>query len=345
MSTANHTPLAYGGPLTSAAMEAPLGQLDAAIVALLNAIGGTVLPFGVLTGSAGAGQKVLPMANGTAPFVSFVGASVFIGDISGTYEVGTIASIQTNVSLTLSVNLTNTYAAGKMVSCSPSEVVNARGGYGTLGLRLAAVAAIGGSGVAFPGSPSAGDLFRRTDRGGSQYVYTGAAWTQTNVPNVTAFWGTPSTEDRCYRTDRNIEYFYDGTRWLSSFLYLLPFGPTDIAFNAGVTAVCARLTIPTIAGTYDVWIEAIDVNVLPMATNDGTHYWTVTARKTVNATSANLGATFTTAADTAGAWTRHSIAVGALLGPTEQDINVNAGPTNTPGTLYFSGLVRCRLVG
>lgn len=37
----------------------------------------------------------------------------------------------------------------------------------------------------------------------------------------TSFPGSPSTNDRFYRTDRQIEYYYDGTRWLSTQLHTI----------------------------------------------------------------------------------------------------------------------------
>lgn len=138
MSTNKHTPLAFGAALTATNMNAPLGELDAAIVATDNALAQTALPITTTDASAASGQAVVPVAS-TDGFV--VGQSVWIGDIDGIFEVRTIASIQAGVSLTMTANLTNTYAAGKVVSGSPQELVQARGASATLDARLDAMQA------------------------------------------------------------------------------------------------------------------------------------------------------------------------------------------------------------
>lgn len=133
MSTNKHTPLAFGAALTAAIMNSPLGQLDAGIVAIENALAQTALPVTTTNASAASGQTVVPVT-ATTGFV--VGQSVWIGDVAGTFEVRVIATIQAGVSLTMTANLTNTYASGKLVSASPSEVVAARGASATLAARL-----------------------------------------------------------------------------------------------------------------------------------------------------------------------------------------------------------------
>jgi hypothetical protein len=127
MTTANHTPYPTGGPLTAAAMEAPLGQLDAAIANVIATGSGAST---TLTAQANAGQKNLVVASG-ASFVN--GMSVWIGDSGGTHETGVVATGGGTGTLVLVANLANTYAIGKPVSASPIELVDARGGQATLG--------------------------------------------------------------------------------------------------------------------------------------------------------------------------------------------------------------------
>lgn len=151
MTTVKHTPIATGAQLLAAVLNAPLSQLDAAILAVEAAIAGASLPVTTTDATANSGQPVVPVAS-TDGFV--VGQSVWIGDLGGTFETRTILSIQAGVSLTMSANLTNTYAAGKVVSASPSELVEARAAFATVHARLqnieadvdaveAAVAALG----------------------------------------------------------------------------------------------------------------------------------------------------------------------------------------------------------
>jgi lysophospholipase L1-like esterase len=150
VSNAHHTPLAFGGPLTSAAMESPLGQLDAAIVAvgplwlaeaaarlaqdnlILSSVGSGGWAS-TLDATASSGQKVVPVVSTTG---AVAGMPVYIGLTSGTHEVGVIDTISAGVSVTLVANLASTYAAPMPISATPAEVADARGGYATLGERL-----------------------------------------------------------------------------------------------------------------------------------------------------------------------------------------------------------------
>lgn len=144
MSTINHTPLAFGGPLTAAAMEAPLGQLDAAIAAI------------VLAGSSVATTLASIASSGTTgPFTVASTAGLFPGDLiyfgsGATFEPRIVNTVPSGTTFTTTAALTNTYAAGKPVSKSPVELVDARGASLTLAARLTAIdaAIAGGSSAA-----------------------------------------------------------------------------------------------------------------------------------------------------------------------------------------------------
>lgn len=129
MSTNNHTPYPFGGPLTSAAMEAPLGQLDAAIASVIATGSGTST---TLTAQALAGQASLTVAS-SAGFA--VGDPIYVGT-GATFESRIVATVPNATTITVTVNLTNTYAIGQPVSKSPVEIVDARGGFTSLGGRI-----------------------------------------------------------------------------------------------------------------------------------------------------------------------------------------------------------------
>ncbi|MEW6223202.1 MAG: right-handed parallel beta-helix repeat-containing protein [Chloroflexota bacterium] len=129
MTTNHHTALAFGGPLTAAAMEAPLGQLDAAIAAVIATGSGAST---TLTAQAAAGQASLVVAS-SAGFL--VGDPIYIGT-GTTFESRIVGAIPDGTHITVTVNLTNTYAIGKPVSKSPVEIVDARAGFTTLGGRV-----------------------------------------------------------------------------------------------------------------------------------------------------------------------------------------------------------------
>lgn len=340
MSTNKHTALPFGGPLTSAAMESPLGQLDAAIVAVEDALAQTALPITTTDATAAAGQKVVPVA-ATDGFL--VGQSVWIGDVAGTFEIGVIASIQAGVSLTMVVNLTSTYAAGKIVSGSPAELVAARLTYASLAARLRATS--GTIATSFPGSPATNDLCRRTDRGGALYIWTGTAWTQLDVPTVNAFWGTPSTDDRAYRVDLGMRFFYNGTRWLSEQLFSNSFGTLN---SVSVVTDMERLaTMAHISGISDLYIESIAAMDKPDAvTQSGSLYWTATYYKfDVSDAKTSIGS-FNTQTDGLASFSQHRISVGAVLGGTStyRGFLGAAVPTGAAGMLNLQSTIYYRYV-
>lgn len=140
MSSLNHTPLPFGGPLTSAAMEAPLGQLDAAIAAVVAA-GSAVATTLAATATAGTtGPFTVASTSGLNP-----GDLIYFGS-GALFEPRIVNTVPSSTTFTTTAALTNTYTAGKSVSKSPVELVDARGGNVTLGARLTAIdAAIAGS--------------------------------------------------------------------------------------------------------------------------------------------------------------------------------------------------------
>jgi hypothetical protein len=133
MSTNHHTPHAFGFGLTSAELERPHGELDAAVDLVITTGSGAST---TLTAQANSGQKNLTVASG-AGFAN--GDAFWIGDSGGTFESGSIASGGGTGTLVAVANLLNTYAIGKPVSKSPIELVDARAGAATLGARLNAL--------------------------------------------------------------------------------------------------------------------------------------------------------------------------------------------------------------
>ena len=129
MSTTHHDPHAFGADLSSAELNRPLGELDAALEETITTGSGATT---TLTAQANSGQPNLVVASvaGLA-----VGDIVYIGRAGDAYESGEIDSIVT-LTVTLTANLANTYASGKPVSKSPIELVDARGGESSLGSRL-----------------------------------------------------------------------------------------------------------------------------------------------------------------------------------------------------------------
>lgn len=148
----------------------------------------------------------------------------------------------------------------------------------------------------------------------------------------TSFPGSKATNDRYWRTDLGQEFFWDGTRWLSSVLHALDIGGynnTDVQplAAAGGAKNLHRQVVPS--DVMDMWIVDARMTTRVAATNDGTHFWTVNIRRS-DGTSIYAP---TTAADTAAVITRHAASVGALMGTAITYVDTLATPTSTPGNL------------
>jgi hypothetical protein len=157
----------------------------------------------------------------------------------------------------------------------------------------------------------------------------------------TAFPSSPQTSDRYFRSDLNLWCVYDGTRWIT-------------VQNAPVVLVPNRTTISanTIWDTrvrtdYALYVEAYAISTSTAATNDGTHFWTITCQGVNNALSAATN-TFTpnTSADTAATETDHSgnVAAGNVAPANNAYLRVNATKTSTPGNLTLAVTAYCRLI-
>ena len=92
---------------------------------------GTTCVWHYLSGASANGQKVVPIANNTHNYQ--VGDTVILIDISNpsTYETDTIASISEGVSITMTNNNTNAYAAGDVVGIYQTEQIDTSAAHGT----------------------------------------------------------------------------------------------------------------------------------------------------------------------------------------------------------------------
>lgn len=177
------------------------------------------------------------------------------------------------------------------------------------------------------------------------YSYpTGVRWTAaTSMP------GSPATGQRVTRTDLKLDFFYDGTRWLSTTYY------RETLPNAVVGTQASSFSASFSMGrwapwhtTYDLWLEDFYTSTLVNTTNTGAAYWSLALKKYQSdySTSSTI-ATYATSGDTAGVGKTAKTAIGALLTPaTYVIIQVEGSKTGSPGTLALPGLaLGYRLVG
>lgn len=126
-------------------------------------------------------------------------------------------------------------------------------------------------------------------------------------PRGAAFPSAPGTNDRFYRTDRNLEYYYDGTRWLTTKLLGVEGPPVQISATSTY-----YMNLP-FRGVYNLYIERLEASVLLSA---GSADWTValTWRSQTHVDTVLSTLTFgTTPGDSANNWYNRSNAVGSVL--------------------------------
>jgi hypothetical protein len=164
----------------------------------------------------------------------------------------------------------------------------------------------------------------------------------------TSFPASPYTNQMFFRTDRGLEYYYDGTRWLSQRLQHILNYAVGITFPATVTATTVlRGGRPD--STYDMYLETAVIRALTNTTLDVTNNWTITLNRqdSVNAlTSLGTVNTFQTGR-VAGSPYLNTITVNAALTLTQAyNFSVDLTKNAAPGTLGFDSMVlNYRLIG
>jgi hypothetical protein len=181
-------------------------------------------------------------------------------------------------------------------------------------------------------------LLMRLDSGGS--AYTGPRWGY-----GTAFPSGPASGDQFTRTDLNIDFFYDGTRWLSKTLYREEFaaGPSQVSpLSNGQTA---GRWAPWHTN-FSIWLDTLYSTTYVVTTNNGSNYHTVNLLKYTAANVSTTIVSFTTAADTVANWTTRATAIGAVFDPTaHKEMQIANATTGTPGNLYVAAHIAYRLIG
>jgi hypothetical protein len=190
----------------------------------------------------------------------------------------------------------------------------------------------------------------RLDSGTS--AYTGSRW-----GSGIAFPSGPITGDRFRRTDRNMDYVYDGTQWLSADVFILPMGAwansATYTITISATTAAVHRGIVSVAGDLatDIWLEAVEsVNFIAGGTAlSASHKWVATIFKIDAADSGTSIATLTIDSGAANNWHRRTVAIDALLGTvaTYSSVRIAWTKTGTPGTLdvQIPPVITYRLVG
>lgn len=158
------------------------------------------------------------------------------------------------------------------------------------------------------------------------------------------FPGSPSDGDVFYRTDKRIMYVYYSSvsKWLSMDVKYISHGPGGSNPGSGVSPGDYSF-LPI---TEDLYIESWECSTFVSATNDASHYWTVDLKKTASPNTSTSITSFTTASDGVSTWKAHTATVGALVSAASYvQFDVVGTKTSTPGALYLGGMLAVRTVG
>lgn len=157
---------------------------------------------------------------------------------------------------------------------------------------------------------------------------------------------TGATNDRVFRTDLGLMFYYDGTRWLSvnMFKQTVAQSLTGISATSGTQGYLATSTI---GSGLDMWLVSMEATFQVATTNTGSAFWTVEFEKVVAAGTATSLGTIVTSADSPDTWVSRSTSIGAALGgvSTYKLIRAKATKTSTPGNLFYALALNYRLIG
>lgn len=155
------------------------------------------------------------------------------------------------------------------------------------------------------------------------------------------FPATPILNERVFRTDRGIEYYWDGERWLSTHLYALDLNNSDALNPVSATTLGAWHAANPFANLYDLYLEeAVFTSYLTSAAT-----WTlsiVTGNGIVSAAVASRS--------TAGDNATETIAARVTINDTIDSsayVAFEASVTKSSGSanLYFDCALTFRLIG
>ncbi len=155
----------------------------------------------------------------------------------------------------------------------------------------------------------------------------------------TGFPGSPSANDKFYRTDRNILYFYDGTRWLSTQVHTLHMSPHTAFPSLTGTVTSLMRSVNVWTGLYDIWAE----DAAFMWNYSASGGWTLNLSKFDGTTQTNIATHTPTFVDTQ--WYSIRVAIGAVVASSIDMFVGGATENSGSATLTFGMSMTYRLIG
>lgn len=176
---------------------------------------------------------------------------------------------------------------------------------------------------------------------GSSLLYAAdapAARTALGIGRGTSFPGSPAAGDIFIRSDRNIEYYYDGTRWLSTQFSTMSFS------NAAAAAsnLSSWAALPYF-GTYSLWLEALDTTMFRSTALPDE--WDIVLSWLASNGVATTLATVDGSAHVQNLFNALSTSLGVVLDANARALRVTYTEIDDGGALTAAASVRYRLIG
>lgn len=159
----------------------------------------------------------------------------------------------------------------------------------------------------------------------------------------TAFPASPTTGDRFFRTDRGIEYYWDGTRWLSTTSFR-----ADVAIQDQLLPLTISTTIRASnpeASLYDMYVERVVVGYYPSAGTTASNYFTMQLAYVDVSTSTNVGSAISTQNATLSQWAHGAVSANVVVPSTADVFQLTCTETGTSTTWVVGAVIHYRLVG
>ncbi|MES2782591.1 MAG: hypothetical protein V4657_07335 [Pseudomonadota bacterium] len=147
------------------------------------------------------------------------------------------------------------------------------------------------------------------------------------ISNGAAFPVGPATNDLFYRSDRDIIYFYDGTRWLSATEYSVAIANQRLLPPYVAAFVDLEIVNPGF-GEYDIYVTRFQLTANVSTTTAG-NYYVCQMRTALGAVQTNIGSTLSTQNIALNSWVALNNAPNVVVPSTEALINVSATETGT----------------
>ena len=204
---------------------------------------------------------------------------------------------------------------------------------------------VGGSGTEGPQGPQGSQgpqgLTGATGPQGPQGD-PGADGADGGTPEGTSFPGSPATNSRFYRTDRRIEYFYDGTRWLSTQIFILQFDAQQV--NPPITASTSRFTVNPWWGVYDIYVERGVVSST-FSTSTAANYFSFTFKRWDAAAITNISSTISGQNNVINTAVVQTTTINTVVTSANELFELRADETGGSSMTNFTGCLQYRLVG